>query len=363
MTPGAIRTNMTAETVVTNRLAGDIGLCISAALWLITLWRVGFHLLRCCKEQNENSSSTSCEKSMTRRRVFHALLWMAMSLECVAYADVAGIFPLSHDRAYATKLGYVLLEVIGRAFEFLAFSIVTMLWFDTARATTAEERTLLDSLPRILLALGLILSMASVWEAFDILISSKDASWVFRLHIFVESVSWGLHAIAAAICTWMTATRILRLSTLPQSGIWTRRAVFSKALAPMILCSMCYAARAVWLLCLFVQMPKTSNLANRYGVAWWIGFVWIPTLVPSTTLLYSARKRDPPPDQDNDRLTHPLLPTPGPPAEAFISFKRFRENHDLFSPLSVDPRAEGSDLFQPAEDECRALDYKEGTTD
>jgi hypothetical protein len=354
---------MTAETMVTNKLAGDIGLCVSATLWLITLWRVVFHLLRCYNQENENSSSTSWEKGFTRRRVFHALLWMAMSLECVAYADVARILPLSNDQAYATKLGYVLLEVIGRAFEFLAFSIVTILWYDTARSTTAEERTVLDSLPRVLLATGMILSMASAWEAIDILTTSKDASWVFRLHIFVEGLSWGIHAIAAAICTCMTATRILRLSTLPQSDIWTRRAVLSKSLAPMIVCAICYAIRSAWLLGLFARMPKASNLANRYGLAWWIGFVWIPTLVPSTMLLYSARKRDPPPGQDNDRLTHPLLHTPGPPAEAFISFRRFRENHDLFSPLSVDPRAEGGDLFEPPEEECRTLDDKEGTAD
>jgi hypothetical protein len=270
---------------------------------------------------------------------------------------------LSHDQAYATKLGYVLLEVVGRALEFLAFSVVTILWYDTARATTAEERTVLDNLPRVLLAAGLILSMASAWEAIDILTSSEDASWAFRLHILVEGLSWGIHAIAAAICTHMTATRILRLSTLPQSGIWTRRAVLSKSLAPMITCTICYAIRSVWLSCLFAQMPTTSNLANRYRVAWWIGFVWIPTLVPSTMLLYSARKRDPPPDQDSDGLAHPLLPTPGPPAEAFISFKRFRENHDLFSPLSEDPRAKGGDLFEPPEEECRTLDYKESTSE
>lgn len=340
--------------MVTNRLAGDIGLCISATLWLITFWRVVFHLLR-CRQQRESSS---WEKCVTPRRVFHALLWMAMSLECVAYADVARLIPLSRDRALATKMGYVLLEVIGRAiFEYQAFIVVTILWYDTARAT-AEERKVLDSLPRILLGTGLTLSIASIWEAVDILTSSNEASWVFRGHIFVEAVSWGIHAIAAFICTWLTATRILRLSTLPQSDTWTRHAILSKSLAPMILCVICYTVRAVWLVCLFISMPITSNLANRYGVAWWIGFVWIPTLVPSTMLLYSARKRDPTP-VDNDRLTHPLLPTPGPPAEAFISFRKFRENHDLFSPLSYDPRAEGGYLFEPPEDVYQTLGYNE----
>jgi hypothetical protein len=101
-------------------------------------------------------------------------------------------------------------------------------------------------------------------------------------------------------------------------------------------------------------MPMTSNLADRYGLAYWIAFCWIPTLVPSTMLLYSARKRDPTPDHQDDRLRHALLPTPVPPAEAFISFRKFRENHDFFSPLSLDPRAqEGENLFEPPDGEIR----------
>ena len=282
-----------------------------------------------------------------------------MSVECVAYADVAGLVPLSHNRAFATKLGYVLLEVIGRAiFEFLAFSVVTILWFNTAQdVSTAERRIVLDSLPGVLIATGLVLSIGSVWEAADMLTSSNEASWVFRGHILLEGLSWGIHAMIVAVCAILTAKRILRLSTLPQSDTWTRTAVLVKPLVPMALCCICYMVRAVWLVRLFVTMPKTSNLADRYGVAYWVGFIWIPTMVPSTMLLYSARKLDPAPDQGNDPLARPLLPTPVPPAEAFISFRRFKENHDLFSPLSEDPRADGGHLFAPPTGEIRALDY------
>jgi hypothetical protein len=282
-----------------------------------------------------------------------------MTLECVAYADVAGLIALGSDPTYAMKLGYVLLEVIGRAiFEYLAFSTVTFLWLETARdISTVESSRWLDSLPRILLGTGVILCFASIWEAVDMLTSSKDASWVFRGHILLESLAWGIEAGIAATCTWLTALRISRLSTLPQSDDWTRFKVVSKPLVPMVVCAVCYTIRAIWLFCLFVTMPNTSNLAHRYSVAWWIGFCWIPTLVPSAMLLYSARKRDPTPDQQDDRLAHPLLPTPVPPMEAFISFRKFRENHDLFSPLSTDPHAQDESVLP--EGKPRTLDYKE----
>lgn len=284
-----------------------------------------------------------------------------MTLECIAYADVAGIIALGRDPSHAVKVGYVLLEVIGRAiFEFLAFLTVTVLWFETAKDVSSSENSL-DYLPRILIGAGVVLCVASILEAVDMLTSSNEASWVFRGHILLESVAWGVQSIAATVCTWLTAKRISRLSMLPQSNSWTRFKVVSKPLVPMVLCAICYTIRAVWLFCLFVTMPKTSSLADRYGMAWWIGFCWIPTFVPSTMLLYSARKRDPTPDQRDDQLAHPLLPTPVPPAEAFISFRKFRENHDFFSPLTVDRRADDENIFEPPEGEVRTLKYEQET--
>lgn len=316
-----------------------------------------------------------------------------MTLECVAYADLAGWISLGNNREdsadpgvlFAVKVGYVLLEVIGRAvFEFLAFSAVTFLWLETAKNDTSVHRPSWLSecssaviLPRILFVTGGILCLVSIEEAIDMLTSSnKEALWLFRGHMLVESIAWGIQAVLAATCAWWTALRISRLSTLPQSDRWTTIQIVSKPLVPMVLCAICYSIRSIWLFCSFVTLPHTaSHLANhRNSVAWWIGFCWMPTLLPSTMLLYSARKRDPTPDQqfqrqhENARLAHPLLPTPVPPMEAFISFRKFRENHDLFSPLSTtttaNPRAagdEGEDDFQTAEEECRQLDYEEAS--
>lgn len=54
--------------LLTNRLAGVVGLSISAALWCIALWRLVYHVVYCKEQQNEMNR-------LTPRRLFHALLW------------------------------------------------------------------------------------------------------------------------------------------------------------------------------------------------------------------------------------------------------------------------------------------------
>lgn len=313
-----------------NKLAGKLGLLISLILWLVCLWRVAFHL----KGRGDGSSSSSSWEWLTHRRAFHTLLWLAMTVECVAYADVARLVPLSENRVFADKVGYVLLEVAGRAmFEYNSFSVVSLLWFGTAIDVSTVQRSRLGAIvPRLLLGTGLFLAIVSVFQAGDILCRPEPSAAVYRFHLAVEGFSWAVQAGIAAICAWLTCKRILRLSTLPQSGNFK---ILAKSLAPMILCAACYSTRAVWLLCTFLRMP-TRPLPDRFGVFWWVCFVWIPTLIPSVMLVYSARKRDPL-DVDHDRR-EPLLQTPVPPAEAFMSFRRFREQGDLFSPLTADHR-------------------------
>jgi len=52
-------------------------------------------------------------------------------------------------------------------------------------------------------------------------------------------------------------------------------------------------------------------------------------------LLYSARKRDRLSTIGDESYTSPLLPMPVPPAEAFISFRRFTEHcGEILSPFT-----------------------------
>jgi hypothetical protein len=300
---------------------------------------------------------------------------LAMTVETIAYADLARLLPLSHDRSMADKLGYVLLEVFGRSiFEYLAFSVVTVMWFKTAieaRFVNREEMNrFLTCLPKILLGWACLLVGISLLQAVDIISAGtidpdgqyKGSAWALRAHLLVEGFSWGFHAILAMLCVAITAKRIMYLSTWPQSGVMTRLKIMTKALLPMILCALCYTTRSLWLIQQFAQMPSApTHSAHRSYPGWWIGFVWIPTLLPSAMLLYSARKRDPMPSIGDESYSSPLLPTPVPPAEAFISFQRFSEHGGdaPYTPLRIGYDDDDEDDDDDTADE-EALDKRSG---
>ena len=275
-----------------------------------------------------------------------------MTVEALAYADLARLIPFSQNRVMADKLGYVLLEVIGRSiFEFSAYTVVTVMWFKTAIqarfGNRDEVNIVLKCLPRALFWWAVLLICASLIQATDILLhQASDAdgqhhgsAWALRSHLLIEGLAWGFHGCLAILCVAMTAKRIVQLSTWSQSGNLTRLRIMTKSLLPMTLCSLCYATRSICLVLQVSAMPSTpTHSARRSHPAWWIVFVWIPTVVPSVMLLYSARKRDPMSmrtTMGDDANLSPLLPTPVPPAEAFISFQRFTEhNGDLLSPFT-----------------------------
>lgn len=275
-----------------------------------------------------------------------------MTVETIAYADLARLMPFSQNRVTADKLGYVLLEVIGRSiFEFLAYSVVTVMWFNTAVKAQFGNRDVVNFvlkwLPKGLFCWAALLICVSLIQAMDILLHQtlgtdgqhQGSAWVLRSHLLIESLAWGFHACFAILCVAMTAKRIVQLSAWSQSGTITRLRLMTKSLLPMTLCSICYAIRSICLILQLTAMPSTpTHSAHRSHPAWWIAFVWIPTLLPSTMLLYSARKRDPMSMRTSigdGSYVSSLLPTPVPPAEAFISFQRFTEqNGDLLSPFT-----------------------------
>jgi len=325
-------------------LVGITGLALSGSLLLVTTWRTFFHCWSCFRRGERRSFAM-----FTPRRIFHSLLWLAMTVETVAYSDLAGLLPLSHDRAAADKLGYVLLEVFGRSIcEFIAFSVVTLLWFETAIQARFRSRDEINAclacLPKVLLGLICLLVCVSLIQAGDILLAGtpyqngqyQGSTLALRSHLLIEGLSWGFHALLAMLCGVITAKRILYLSTWSQSGIMTRLRLMVKALLPMILCALCYATRSIWLITQFTTMPVApTHSARRSNLGWWIGFVWIPTFLPSCMLLYSARKRDRLSTIGDESYTSPLLPMPVPPAEAFISFRRFTEHcGEILSPFT-----------------------------
>lgn len=308
--------SVTMMATISNRTAGITGLCLVGGLLLLAIWRLVHHF-------------SSNDFSWTSRRVFHVLFCVAMLVEALSYADLCGLLPLSDDPNLSERVGYILLEVVGRSLlEVITYWVVTALWLDTIgkRVDTPAQKMLLGTCGSITVA-------TSTLQAIEMVRSEQEVLWIYQLHCFVEASCWLLHFAAAVACCVFTTKRIMSLSTLPQFRPRARIKILVKALLPMLSCSTCYAIRSGWLYSYELQFRTPTY--SRESLFWWIGFTWIPTLVPSLMLLYSTRKRDIAADyhgSDNTPLL--LLSPPGPPAEAFISFQRLNPD-SLWSPFRI----------------------------
>jgi hypothetical protein len=242
-----------------------------------------------------------------------------MVVEAVSYAD------LCIHQILSQELGYVMLEVVGRSLlEVLTFSVVTTLWLETAGFSLGRYGK------RLLTVVALLLVISSVLRIYTMLFASLK--WMYQTHVVVEACCWLLHATFALVSTVATTRRILRLSNFVLDSRGCK--IMVKTVLPMMLCCTCYSVRAVWLVVGELRYEYFTPTSQRYSLAWWIGFTWIPTLVPSLLLLYSTRKRD----VMTDSATTPLLllSPPGPPAEAFVSFQRHLDSEEssfLWSPI------------------------------
>lgn len=301
---------------ISNHTAGTTGFCLSSVLLILAIWRLAYHF-------------SSNDFSWTSRRVFHGLFCVAMLVEAFSYADLCGMISLSSDPQISERLGYILLEIVGRSLlEVLTYSVVTALWLETVGKNIGRLGQ-----NALLVSWGAIVLSTSSLQIVEMLRSEQDVEWTYQLHCFVEATCWLLHCMASVACCVFTTKRIVSLSTFPQFSAGTRIKVLVKALLPMMLCSICYGLRSG---CLFVyELESRTPTYSRESLLWWIGFSWVPTLIPSLMLLYSTRKRDIGMGYHQDSTSVPLLLSPpGPPAEAFVSFQRLNPE-SFWSPLSI----------------------------
>jgi hypothetical protein len=255
---------------------------------------------------------------------------MAMSCEALAYADISGILPFSKNRIFADKLGYVLLDVTGRSIlEMLAFCTVTAIWLKTAIESSpsvlwGSQSAPFGILPPLFLLMILLLVLVSatlsaialVLYQDDPLETIQELPWS-RAQTMLEAIAWGVHALVVIECLIVTSKRVLNL--IPTSQWEQRLSLLGKAVVPMLVASLVYATRCLWLLAIFWRCESFA----RGTWAWWIGFAWLPTWLAVGVLLYSARKRDQLPA--SEELQEPLLLPARPPAEAFMAFSRHRQ--------------------------------------
>jgi len=388
-------------------LVGKIGLAISIVLWLLCTWRLVFH--SCWGEcfglgravgrdgeederrryhslsqvsvlptgtehqQQQQGQRYACAvpffRRITRRRAFHGLLWIATLCDVLSYADLSGILPFTSDRILAENIGYILLNVVGRTFELIAFCIVTEIWLRTA--IDARPRSMHSGMAStnvwlhwstyvfvFVTALVVLASVSLSVVMFCRFPHAPNREYVLTMQLsmlqtLLEAAFWGIHVGMVALSIDMTSRCVLILVPATE---WKRRLyLLSKAVGPMVVSCLAYATRCGWLIAAYI------NQNRRDSWAWWISFAWIPTASVSIVLLYSTRKRDyndvegistTTTTEDNadasnvygnsdDNLQQSLL-RPQPPEEAFRAFHSFRRGEedadDSFSLGSPVPR-------------------------
>jgi len=303
-----------------------------------------------------------CIRWITRRRAFHGLLWIATLCEIVSYADLSGILPFTSDRILAENVGYVLLNVVGRTFELLAFCTATEIWLRTAidarprymHSGIASQNFWLHWSAYFFVFFIVLLALVSVSLSLVIFCRFPHAAMsLSMLQTLLEAICWGIHVVMVALSIYMTSRCVL---ILVPSTEWKKRLyLLSKAVGPMLVSCFAYATRCGWLIAAYINQNKRDIWADTW--AWWISFAWIPTAIVSVVLLYSTRKRDydvediatTEEDADgsnvlvnsDDTLQQYLL-RPQPPEEAFRAFHIFRRGEedadDSFSLSSPVPR-------------------------
>jgi hypothetical protein len=301
--------------------AAIIGLFISTLVWIIASWRLLVHyfgwLSKCCcfrpsrNTREEQQLQHIRTEGLTTKRILHGLLWTAMVVEGVAYGDMLA-------ENLGDKLNYALLNIIGMGIlEFSTFSLLTVYWFDVtshARAGASEKLAAFTLLPLLLAIVTLAMIVINTLEAIVLLSNTyptlqefRSQSLIHRITLLVVSSSWGIHAIIVSICGGMVYRRISSLPNFARVRSSAKRSILSKMIIPIILCALSYALRSGWYAADYASRLTDPSVNFETGAGWWIGNVWIPTLVPSLCLLYSVRKRDREPGSI-DGVSESLLP-------------------------------------------------------
>jgi hypothetical protein len=308
-------------------------------------------------------------EGLTTKRILHILLWSTMLIEGIAYISmIVQLLTTQGDESTSllsdNKRTYFLLDILGRSIlEYTTFSILTVYWFDyltKASSAAVDKRDLLCRLFRYILGcVSLIMIGANTFEAvvlfgggnttsYDTLSEFQTQSTVHRITLLISCISWGLHGIIVSICGGMVYRRIVSLPNFSAVGSRAKWSILCKMLFPIVCCAVSYAIRSGWYGVDYyylssssrTQDDSTTNTTFERGAGWWIGNVWIPTLLPSLCLLYSVRKRDREPGSI-DGVSESLLKgdylMSGKNNDPFRNFNRvFRDLDDESAIVSVE---------------------------
>lgn len=338
MEAAAEAANIESGTVLTSRNAGIVGICITSFMWTIATWRLLYHYSGVCgsdcfRRPSEDADINLRTDGLTTKRIVHGLLWTAMVVEAVAYADMAATNS-------SNQLSYTLLDIIGRGvLEFSTYAIVSIYWFNLtsqARAGASEKKFVFTLFPLVLAFMSIIMTVSSTLEAVDLLTGKyisvddfRSQSQIHKLGLAIEGSAWGIHAIIVSICGAMVFKRISSLPTFSQVRSQAKRNIINKMIIPMIFCALSYAVRCGWMFADYASRIQDSSVPFETGLGWWVGNIWVPTVIPCVMLLYSIRKRDREPgsiDGVSGALLHP--PSSEEVNDPFRSFNNFRDMED-----------------------------------
>jgi hypothetical protein len=259
-----------------------------------------------------------------------------MICEVFSYAIMAGVLPLSPKNNINSKMAleYTLYDVLGRSvLECFACCAIAFLWLDICcnaprRPRNATQPWYYHFLAPVLKFMLVFLIMTALAAGMDgikaaVLGTESSSSALVKIHSTIQVIVWGLLSLVMLQCVNLTTSRILSITED------NRATLLQKAVLPMVLTSMVCLLRSIWLA---VQLLRGQSTMQSASSSWeyWIGFVWFPTITLVVSTLYAARKRDSSsnnnqipggaPGNDND-LARPLLMSPVPPSEAFMSFR------------------------------------------
>ena len=265
-----------------------------------------------------------------------------MAFELIAYLDLANIVSLHTEFCYRQKIGYALYDIIGRGiFEFTTFAIGTTIWFQqiaAGRAIATEESIVFHVYPFLLTLASIVLAVSATNESarllnpnsiYPTLTDFERGARAHRAQVLVESAAWSLHGLVVTIGAVMLFTRISGLPTYSRTvPLHSKLDVILKMIGPMMVCCICFFLRASFLFANYVNIVKGHTEYLEGTVKWWIGNIWVPTVLPGVVMLYSTRRRDRSPGAIEGISDASLIPEAIPPQEAFLACRRMVGNEE-----------------------------------
>ena len=367
------------EVLTNQHTVGWYGIIGSGTLLLIATWRLTAHLWGWCPGVINRAAEGPRAEGWTMRRAFHLLLFIAMFLETLGYAEFIGL-PLAASDEMSEKVGYGLLEIFGRCnFEFGAYSVATSLWFLTIKSSRAGQG--IDSLSNdhfyqhgvcrkfyclpatiVVAFLGLsihsIIVFASLYNSdYDTLHDWKENSHLHKVHLVAEGCWWTIHGILVLFCAWLMYQRLLALPSYQDLAVTVKTNIVTRMLVTILTCAACYIVRGGMIILARVSLSDDDDDDFENGGKWWIIAMWVPTLFPSILLLYAFRRIERGPSWiDGVSLeTQEVLGDPKPPQLIWQEFKRilYDSNDEVSESSPFDYETyntdfEDSEIIKPA---------------